>query len=1575
MAGPAAEAYIIMRADGTLLPRDVKKFAGEAGEEFGEEFSDAVDKEIGAAGQRGIKRLHSRLGTAINDIDFSPLMKKGEKVETFVNRLNEAAKELYESNQMSIDAYGEYADSLSEWAQQAHSAEEAAERAKRENEDWTKAKRADVRVTREQNAEQRESNDLSKSTERLLDSVTRKYEKRERTVNSLGIAMRDLNEKQRQWIVSAAQTAQMTDNWGPFIKKVGGADRALQKLLSATSEVRDSTSEYDEELNNLERSLVTYIEEAEEAARAEALRAEALQEEKDLLRDVSREEKEHSRWLERKSRLYADVTDASGDMLDKMIASLANAKDQGKAWDDLNAHLRRTGRITGKVKYGMEETDKTIVAVTDHLEEMRREGVLTDDAFESLNREVRDFSESVRQSHFEIGAGSKRRDRFIGDLTRMSDAAARFSGRGARNDFINLFGAMIGGITRLTLVRPAQIFGVAADAVGVFRGSMEKMTKAVSEGGRGMSTFASIGPSLVRSLGSVGKAAGGALAGFVVLSQALGALASFLSLFAGMLVIAGRAVYLSFAAPIVAAIPAIAAFGAGAVIAGTAISRWAENSKAFEQAMKPVSAELDTLAKRITPAMDGLSRLFGKASLRMVQEFGGSVERVLNNLYENLSDPAMDQFYDQWAVSMPKTFESLGNAISDFTTGLVAFFTPILPYAERLAGAIERAAARFDEWARSTEGQNSIADWMENAWDTAVKLWSGLQDIWSGLGNIFSLADKEGRGFAGWIQKIGEDFREWTESEEGREAIKEWLSDAADLAGDLGGIISNLAGAFDELDSESGREALDNFITLFEAVAAAAEVAADVINGINWVIDTSGVGNGLQLLMDNMSSIIDGDMPGLVQNYKDHMLEVYNFGADLFGAEREDSFGAAFDASLERVKSSFSTFGSWISDTVGGWWGATQTGFSQWWASVSAWFTEKKTEVGTKVKDWMTVDWAGIWSDFTASMSSGWETVSGWFTQKGEETKQKITDFFTVDWAAVWANVQEGMNQFVFMVGLSVGKVIGFFLDLPMNIWNGLTATWDSLTQWGEGMKLRIITALTNAGLSITNWASSTWESFNTWRENTWNAFTTWATALPGKIWGGLQAAANAIIEWGASTWESFNTWRTNTWLAITLWATELPGKILVGLTNAGVAILEWTTQAKDDFTKWWSEIDWTQIFEDVKQGILTGLTTVGTWLLDQGKTLFDSFIDGVKEGLGIASPSQVMIDLMGDVGEGIKQGLLAIPKKIAQSALAIGKKIVAKVKEGLNPLDGNVGKKFQSAKDRAEEKLTSLGKSVNSKFGGMPGKAFNALKGLPGQVLSRFQSTGKDANRETESLVSKARGTLSGMAGKAGSALSNLPGRVQSPFNLSQSRAQVLSRKLVDRSKNTLSQMAGAASRALSGLAGRVASPYQSANSRARSLVNSIKNTTQSVLGGIPWAIRWALGGVTGAITGPFQSALGIVRNIVNSIASLASRAMSLGNSVSGGGWSLPWTASGGTFVGAQARIIGEAGPEAVVPLNRPLHQVDPSVRALSAIAQGKAGVGGGTTIESGAIQVVTPYSDPELVAHRVLDDLVANF
>lgn len=114
-------------------------------------------------------------------------------------------------------------------------------------------------------------------------------------------------------------------------------------------------------------------------------------------------------------------------------------------------------------------------------------------------------------------------------------------------------------------------------------------------------------------------------------------------------------------------------------------------------------------------------------------------------------------------------------------------------------------------------------------------------------------------------------------------------------------------------------------------------------------------------------------------------------------------------------------------------------------------------------------------------------------------------------------------------------------------------------------------------------------------------------------------------------------------------------------------------------------------------------------------------------------------------------------------------------------------------------------------------------------------------------------------------------------------------------------------------------------------------------VIGWIKDAIGW------------FMSLFGAANN--------ASGAMNKANGAGKGGSGPVRAAAGRILRGPTNLLAGEAGPEAIVPLRRNLNQVDPSVRWLSAIAQGKQPgmasggvVGGGVTVEAGAISITAP-------------------
>lgn len=85
---------------------------------------------------------------------------------------------------------------------------------------------------------------------------------------------------------------------------------------------------------------------------------------------------------------------------------------------------------------------------------------------------------------------------------------------------------------------------------------------------------------------------------------------------------------------------------------------------------------------------------------------------------------------------------------------------------------------------------------------------------------------------------------------------------------------------------------------------------------------------------------------------------------------------------------------------------------------------------------------------------------------------------------------------------------------------------------------------------------------------------------------------------------------------------------------------------------------------------------------------------------------------------------------------------------------------------------------------------------------------------------------------------------------------------------------------------------------------------------------------------------------------------------------------AAGGVFATPRRVLMGEAGPEAIVPLSRPLGQVDPSVRALSAFAQGLPTPGGAgpSRVFNNTFNITNAVANPEAVAGGVINRLIAS-
>lgn len=158
------------------------------------------------------------------------------------------------------------------------------------------------------------------------------------------------------------------------------------------------------------------------------------------------------------------------------------------------------------------------------------------------------------------------------------------------------------------------------------------------------------------------------------------------------------------------------------------------------------------------------------------------------------------------------------------------------------------------------------------------------------------------------------------------------------------------------------------------------------------------------------------------------------------------------------------------------------------------------------------------------------------------------------------------------------------------------------------------------------------------------------------------------------------------------------------------------------------------------------------------------------------------------------------------------------------------------------------------------------------------------------------------------------------------------------------------------------------------------ITDLGQGIANGLAGLENWGddVGGVMGDVIKAIKEAISWFLSLFGTANNIGTIKGKVGGG-GGGGTGARFMASGGTLWGPTKVIAGEAGPEAIVPLRRNLNQVHPSVRWLSAIAQGKYpamgsggtfGAGGGRSVlvEAGAI-VVQGTTNPDAVAVGVMN------
>lgn len=135
----------------------------------------------------------------------------------------------------------------------------------------------------------------------------------------------------------------------------------------------------------------------------------------------------------------------------------------------------------------------------------------------------------------------------------------------------------------------------------------------------------------------------------------------------------------------------------------------------------------------------------------------------------------------------------------------------------------------------------------------------------------------------------------------------------------------------------------------------------------------------------------------------------------------------------------------------------------------------------------------------------------------------------------------------------------------------------------------------------------------------------------------------------------------------------------------------------------------------------------------------------------------------------------------------------------------------------------------------------------------------------------------------------------------------------VIESIRQWFSELPGKVSSALSNLAGYITAPFSSARDTVRGIIDAI----QSKISGIRQWVSDAFWDLKDVITAPFDAAFRAIKNLWNqTVGGFSFSVPSWVPGVGGKGFSIPKMAAGGIVTRPTIALLGEAGPEAVVPL-----------------------------------------------------------
>ncbi|MGN1298084.1 MAG: tape measure protein [Clostridia bacterium] len=285
----------------------------------------------------------------------------------------------------------------------------------------------------------------------------------------------------------------------------------------------------------------------------------------------------------------------------------------------------------------------------------------------------------------------------------------------------------------------------------------------------------------------------------------------------------------------------------------------------------------------------------------------------------------------------------------------------------------------------------------------------------------------------------------------------------------------------------------------------------------------------------------------------------------------------------------------------------------------------KKITIMVNIVTFIINTWSKIITFFTETLPKAFSQ----FINNISQLPQKIKDILTNGWNNIVMFFTESIPNFInsiiewfanlpyeigYQVGLILGNIIQFGLDIQSWIENELPSIIQGIIDWFAQLPSNILNWLLDAYSKVIQWGQDTYNSSVQWASDTINGIVEWFKSLPEKMQTWLDNTINKIIDWGKNIAEK--------------------GKVgAQDLFNKIVETIEGLPQKMEE------------IGRNIVEGLWNGITGAGDWIKNKVGEFSKGVLDGMKEALGIHSPSRLFRDEVGKyialgVGEGFTENI-----------------------------------------------------------------------------------------------------------------------------------------------------------------------------------------------------------------------------------------------------------------------------------------------------------------------------------------------